>query len=364
MIRIRTAAAALLLAFFARADAAPQQAAAPRDPTTPQAAAPHGQPQDVRRPAVLAPAPWAPQDPADSLYAAGREALARSDFRRAAELFHRIPERFPSSTYAGDALYWEAFARFRLGTDGDLHRAIAALERQAPAYPNAATRADAQTLLVRINGALAQRGDPAAAEAVAAKAAGAAERAAEAERVAVEIREAAISLHNVTLRFDDSHRSDEPRDPSCPEDPDREARIAALNALAQLDAESAIPILNRVLERDDPCTADMRRSALFVVSRPRSPEAKAIPIKAGRNDPDASVRERAVRSLASIETETAVAALADILNAPEDPDVLEGAVFALSRQKSERAARLLRDFARREDAAPEPREQAIRVIGR
>src|SRR5690606_36208047 len=168
----------------------------------------------------------------------------------------------------------------------------------------------------------------------------------------------------VTLRFDDSHRGDDARDPSCPEDPDREARIAALNALAQLDAESAIPILNRVLKRDDPCTADMRRSALFVVSRTRSPEAEAILIKSARNDPDASVRERAVRSLASIETETAVAALADILNAPEDPDVLDGAVFALSRQKSERAARPLRDFARREDAAPEPREQAIRVIGR
>lgn len=363
MIHIRIAGAALLLSSFARAEAAPPQAAAPRDPTPP-AAASHGPSQDARSPAALAPAPWAPQDPADSLYAAGREALARNDFRRAAELFHRIPERFPTSTYAGDALYWEAFARFRLGTDDDLHRAIAALERQASAYPSAATRADAQTLLVRINGALAQRGDPAAAEAVAAKAAGAAERAAEVERVAAQIREASISLHNVTLRFDDSHRGDDARDPSCPEDPDREARIAALNALAQLDAESAIPILNRVLERDDPCTADMRRSALFVVSRTRSPEAEAILIKSARNDPDASVRERAVRSLANIETETAVAALADILNASEDPDVLEGAVFALSRQKSELAARLLRDFAGREDAASEPREQAIRAIGR
>src|SRR5690606_24053797 len=163
--------------------------------------------------------------------------------------------------------------------------------------------ADAQTLLVRINGALAQRGDPAAAEAVAAKAAGAAQRAAEAERIATEMREAVISLSNVSLRLHDSHRSDEARDPSCPEDPDREARIAALNALAQLDAQSAIPILNRVLERDDPCSADLRRSALFVASRTRSPEAEAILIKSARNDPDASVRERAVRSLANIETE-------------------------------------------------------------
>ncbi|SRR5690606_1169898 len=49
----------------------------------------------------------------------------------------------------------------------------------------------------------------------------------------------------------------------------------------------------------------------------RSPEAEALLIKSARNDPDASVRERAVRSLASIETETAVAALATILNASD-----------------------------------------------
>src|SRR5690606_24096990 len=134
------------------------------------------------------------------------------------------------------------------------------------------------------------------------------------------------------------------RAPSCPEDPDREVRIAALNALMQLDAESAIPILNRVLERHDPCSADLRRSALLVVSRTRSPEAEALLIKSARNDPDASVRERAVRSLASIETETAVAALATILNASDEPDVLEGAIFALSRQRNELAARTLRDF--------------------
>src|SRR5690606_33024749 len=124
MIRTALAAAALFLACSARADAAPTQAAPP--PPAP----PHAPVQAAWHRPMPVPAPWAPQDPADSLYAAGREALARSEFRRAAELFHRIPERFPSSTYAGDALYWEAFARFRLGTDDDLRRALAALGRQ------------------------------------------------------------------------------------------------------------------------------------------------------------------------------------------------------------------------------------------
>jgi len=364
MIRTALPVAVLLVACVARVDALPLQVAPTPPVTAKPAAPPRALAPEARPDPVAPPAPGVAQDPADSLYAAAREALARSDYRRAAELFHLIPERFPTSTYAGDALYWEAYALFRLGSEYDLRRAATAIQRQAASYPNAATRADAQTLLVRINGALAQRGDLAAAEAVAAKAAES--LAADVARLAaeIEVQADAISLKNVTLRFDDSNRGDKARDPSCPEDPDREVRIAALNALAQLDAESAIPILSRVLEGQDPCSADLRRSAVFVASRTRSPEAEALLIKSARNDPDASVRVRAVRSLASIETETAVAALTDILNSSEDPDLLEGAIFALSRQKSEAAARALRDFARREDAAPEPRRQAIRVIGR
>src|SRR5205809_5423456 len=56
--------------------------------------------------AQLPPAPWADADPADSLYRAGREAINRGDFRRAAALFGEIDAKYPRSDYAPDALYW------------------------------------------------------------------------------------------------------------------------------------------------------------------------------------------------------------------------------------------------------------------
>src|SRR5437868_3752464 len=71
----------------------------------------------------LPPAPWAKADPADSLYRLAREAMARSDYKRAAELFHQIPARFPQSTYATQAIYYEAFALYRSGGDDDLSAA-------------------------------------------------------------------------------------------------------------------------------------------------------------------------------------------------------------------------------------------------
>src|SRR3954466_9691434 len=59
-----------------------------------------------------APLPWLWKDPADSLYRAAREALNRREYRPAARLFGEIPNRFPRSGYAADALYWNAFALY------------------------------------------------------------------------------------------------------------------------------------------------------------------------------------------------------------------------------------------------------------
>jgi len=56
----------------------------------------------------LPPEPWAKADPADSLYRLAREAMARSDWKRAAEIFHSIPQRYPQSAYAGQSMYYEA----------------------------------------------------------------------------------------------------------------------------------------------------------------------------------------------------------------------------------------------------------------
>src|SRR5689334_3312677 len=63
------------------------------------------------------PAPWNAADPADSLYRAARTALSDGEYARAATLFKQIGQRYPKSEYAPDALYWEAFARYRMGGD-------------------------------------------------------------------------------------------------------------------------------------------------------------------------------------------------------------------------------------------------------
>ena len=80
------------------------------------------------------------RDAADSVYRAAREALSGGDYPRAAGLFAQITRRFPRSPYAADAMYWEAFARYRQGADENLRSALALLEKQRSLYPKAATR--------------------------------------------------------------------------------------------------------------------------------------------------------------------------------------------------------------------------------
>jgi HEAT repeat protein len=291
------------------------------------------------------PAAWAPQDSADSLYRAGRDALNRGDHELAARLFGDIVARFPRSQYAGDALYWRAFALYRRGGREGLQEALAALRRQAEAYPKAATRRDGEVLRVRIDGELARGGDAAAAESVA-----------EAARaVAEESREDAADGGDAADR--------QARGGAQCADEDADMRIAALNALQQMDEEQALPILRDVLAKRGPCTEVLRRKAVFLVAQTEREEAGAILLGAIRGDPDPEVRRQAVFWLSEIPGEGTVATLDSLLRASTDREMWERAIFALSEHDSPRAGRILRDLAEREGTDPERRARAIFALG-
>ena len=71
------------------------------------------------------PLPTLQGDPADSLYRMARTALQQRDYRRAADLFGQITAKHPGSGYAGDAIYWHAFAPSHFLVFNGMARAIA-----------------------------------------------------------------------------------------------------------------------------------------------------------------------------------------------------------------------------------------------
>ena len=303
-----------------------------------------------------APAPWIPGDPADSLYRAAREALDRRDYRRAADLFGEISAKHASSGYAADALYWRAFALYRLGSTSQLREGLQALATQRQRFPQAATRGDAAALERRIQGELGRRGDPQAAAFVD-SAAQAAAMPPTPPRPPVGPTPPIAPTPPVP-----------PTPPTPPDDRDCEndeddTKLAALNALQQMDDAKARPILQKVLARRDAGSVCLRRKAVFLIAQESAGGAEDILLATARTDPDREVREQSVFWLSQVGTDRAVAALDSILRTSKDVSLQEKAIFALSQHEGPRAQQALRGYAERSELPEETREKAIFWIG-
>jgi HEAT repeat protein len=300
------------------------------------------------------PAAWLQDDPADSLYRAAREALDRRDYRAAADLFAQVSARFPRSGYAADAYYWRAFSLYRLGGTAQLKAALQALDTQRDRYPKAATKGDAKALARRIQGELARQGDPEAAAQIAA----AAEDAVRQPQAPVPPTGPVPPVPPTPPTLPVAGDVDE----RCSDDDD-DTKLAALNALMQMDDTRARPILRRVLARRDAGSVCLRRKAVFLIAQESAEGTEDILLAAARNDPDQEVREQSVFWLSQVGTDRAVGALDSILRTSKDRGVQEKAVFALSQQGSERATQALRAYAERPDLSEDLREKAIFWIG-
>ena len=261
-------------------------------------------------------------DPDDSLFSAGREALNRNNFRDAARLFEQLRTDYPRSNFVPSAMYWEAFSRYRLGGTDNLRQARQLLQNQIDRYPNANTHNDALTLAARLDGELARRGDAEAARGIA----------------------------------------QELQNEECAEG-ENDVRIAALNALMNSNSERALPILKRVLERRDPCSVEMRKTALFVISQHGGDETAAILMDVVANDPDADMRGSAVFWLSQNPSPETIPLLDSLLRYSTDDEIRGKALFALAQQDDERAAATMRAVIQDPSMPNELRANAIFWLG-
>jgi len=318
-----------------------------------------------------------PRDTGDSLWRRAREALSDGDYDRAAELFGAMRDRFPKSAYAGESYYWQAFALSRDGSQSRLRRALELLKTQGEKYATAATvkSGEARTLATRLRGQLARSGDADAALAVTetareiSRSAGAAVAAGDAmsgrersqmKREQLQAEREAAQAGREMARAGDRGRSATP--PGCKSE-DEDDRVEALNALLQMNAEQAVPILKKVLDRRDQCSELLRRKAVFLVSQKRSDETADILLKAAKTDPDAETRDQAIFWLSQVSGEKAEEFLLGILKESKDEEVQKRALFSLSQRKSEKSQAALREYASRTDAPAELRQQAVFWLG-
>ena len=304
-------------------------------------------------------AAWAKDDPADSLYRLARQTLNSGEYRRAAQLFAQITRQYPTSQYRADAAYWRAFALYRIGGIADLHEALQALDSAGTAGSATATRArvddakmaaaatragsndakavvyymdrarssdnEVAVLATRIRGALAARGDAAAAAQIA--------RTADSSAI------------------------------SC-DDEDAQLRVEALNALVQMDPKNADPAIARVLARRDTCSAPLRRGALALVARSNDAHSTDLLISTAKTDPSTEVRAEAIRLLGRASDDRATAALVEFATSADKAPLQRIAVRSLAAQQSPASTQAIRSLMTRTDVPNDVRITALHYAGK
>ncbi len=264
------------------------------------------------------------QDPADSLYGAGREALNRGDWRRAADMFSQVHVRFPRSTRIVAAAYYEAFSRYRIGTTDELRVGLRVLADRGKGATQTNTQQEIASLTTRIRGALAARGD------------------AEAARL--------LSV--------DAQKG------GC-DDEEVQVKSEALSALAQADMVAATPMLRRVLDKRDPCLLNLRRRALSILLRRGDTAATSAAIAVAKSsDETLELRTDAISYLSRLPGDNALSALEDLLRNSTDRDVQRAAVRSLANSESSRARQTVRAIIDRNDVSEQLRAEAINSMER
>jgi HEAT repeat protein/TolA-binding protein len=269
------------------------------------------------------PEPWAPQDPGDSLYRAGRDLLNRGQYRSAAETFRLLSQKYPTSAYTPDVMYYEAYSLYRIGGENELRAALSVLDRQKTRFPNQSNPDPA--LPTRIRGALASGGDQRAADQVA--------------RTAAQPGQA------------------------CNRD-DMTVRIEALNALSRMNIDSTAQILRRVLSRRDECSVTLRRQAITLFAKRTDAATTDIMIDVLKNDPSPQVRQAAISWLGEVPSEKGSAALDEILRSPKDEQLHSAALRALSSSGNPRGGQALRSIIERKDVSENLRREAMSALTR
>jgi len=191
----------------------------------------------------------------EDLYDSATDMLDDHDWRRAAAKFQKVAELRMS--HADAALYWLAYAQGKMGARSE---ALSTLLQLQKSYPKSKWVEDGKTLEVEIRQSAGQQIEP-------------------------------------------EHVDDE------------DVKLMAINGLMNSDPERAIPILEGILNGNQP--VKLKERALFVLSQSGSQRAFDIVVRTAKTGPP-DLRNRAVRTLGILGGERSRAVLTDIYNGTND----------------------------------------------
>jgi HEAT repeat protein len=267
---------------------------------------------------------WAQGDAADSLWRLARETINRTDYSKAAAQFSEIVSKYPGSRYAPDAAYYEAFARYRVGTLDQLRQALKTLDSNTNRVEYMSRKSDVPALRARILSALSSRGE----------------------------RGADDELKKLYAQY-----------PNICDQEQIQIKSQIMNSMYQSDPEGTMPLIRKQLDTRDACSADLRRTAVFLLANRPDEQKTAIIAQVAKTDTVREVRRQAIEVLSRMPGETAINTLQDLMK-DSDEEIQNSAVRALMRSDNPRARTAMRSLIDRKDSPERQRIEAIQSFDR
>jgi hypothetical protein len=239
-----------------------------------------------------------PSGSAEELYSQARELIDRSRYDRALEYLDQVAT-MPNSSRADAALYWKAYAQWKLDQRAD---ALATLADMRKRFAESRWTRDAQALDVEIRQASGQTVSP------------------------------------------DAQASEE-------------LKLLALRGLMNSDPERALPMIEQLLA--GPSTVRVKENALFVLSQSRSARAREMIAAAAKGSVNPDLQLRAVRYVGAMGGTDNRQILDEVYRSTTDTAVKRAVVRSLASAGDRQ--RLLA-LAKTESSA-ELRTEAVRQLG-
>lgn len=207
----------------------------------------------------------------DQAYNEGTTALNEGKFQLAVDKFDFAAKQ--GGARAPGALYWKAYALYKMGRRKEAEIVLAGLTRS---YPQSRWLNDAKALRIEMR---------------------------DRDRDRKRDNDNDNDNDNDEMDVPDSPEPPEPPEPAEPVerhgrsgDPDDDLRLLALNQVMERDPARAIPLIEKFLQGS--ASRKMKEHAMFVLAQSSSPAAKALITKVARGEVYPDIQTKAIQNLA------------------------------------------------------------------
>ena len=302
---------------------------------------------------------------ATTIFRSARDLITDGDWAKAQAKFDEYVTSYPNEKNLDAALYWMAYADYKLAK---YTQCRSTLDQLLAKYPSSNWKDDARTLMAQMPGASAAayedminvvRGQtvtniapviqqqplvytlppmtPAPAQAP------------QGYQVESVVTPGAIG-------FGPSESADDNSDDPC------EFKIVVLQALFQTDVQRGIMAASEWLKPGSTQTVRCKSAALTLLGRNGGKTVTPVLLGVARSEPDLKLRARAISALGATNDDSVVDSLRDFAMSSQDNSIVEAALYALSRHTGERAITVLSEFATNSSRTTVQRKAAIASI--